>query len=165
MRRIVALVAVGLALVVAWRLWPSDERRIARALERLEGACGKSGPDGPLALLDKTETIIQAFAPGFLVAAEPYEGTITDARRLAGLVHQYRASVDRVVVRDSERSIEVGSRGTAEMSVRFLIDAMRGGSPSRESFRARIFWVEVEGRWKIRELRITERIDRPGLFF
>lgn len=165
MRRLVVVagvLAVAIAVSVWWR---SDERRIGRALDRLERACEKDGPDGALELLSRTATIIDAFAPGLLISAAPYEGSIRDARELAGLVHRYRGTAEQVRISDRERELRVSPGGTAEMSAVFAIDGTRGGSPGRESFRARLFWVEVEGEWKIREVEVIEVLDRGGTIF
>ena len=164
MKRAVALLALGIVVVAGWSWLRSDRPRIERTLARLERACTKEGPESPLALLGRTETILDAFAPGFLVLARPYEGSISDGRELAGAIHRYRALAQRVRVRDAERKLEVSANGTAEMSVVFLVDGDRGGRPGAERFRARLFWVEHEGEWRIREFEIVEVLDRSGLF-
>ena len=164
MKRIIAVVGVLAVAVSGWLWWRSDERRIGRALERLERACEKEGPEGALSLLGRTQTILDAFAPGFRVSARPYEGTLTDARELAGVIHRYRALSDRIRVRDAERRIEVQPNGTAEMSALFAVDGSGDGRKGRESFRAQLYWVEVDGDWKIREVEVVEVVERSGLF-
>lgn len=164
MKRWIAVFAVAGLALAAWLWLTSDRRRIERRLDALVAACEKSGPDSPLSLLGRTQTILESFAAGMLVRADPYGGSFRDARELAGLVHRYRASASRVEIAATDRDLLVRPNGTAELSVVFRIVGDRGG-PGTESFSARIFWVEEEGDWKIRELEVVERLERSGLFF
>lgn len=164
MRRVVALGLLALVGLGTWLWWSSDRRRIERRLEGLLRACEKSGPESPLDLLGRTQTLLDAFAPGMLVRAEPYGGSFRDARELAGLIHRYRATADRVAIAATDRELEIGANGTAEMSVVFRVRGDAGGGPRGESFRARIFWVEDGGAWRIREVEVVERLASSGLF-
>jgi hypothetical protein len=157
-----ALVVVVAVVVLFWQ--GSDRRRIEKALDRLERACEKDGPESALDLLGRNQTIVRSFAPGFLAQAEPYGGTFTSAQELASAVHAYRASARKVRVSDSERHLEIGD-ATAEMGLVFHVSGETGvGGAGGESFRAQLFWVEHEGEWKIRELRVVEVVERGGLF-
>jgi hypothetical protein len=164
-KRLIALGAVALALVAGYLWLRSDQRRIFKALERLESACEKEGPDSPMSLLTRNQAIVGAFAPGFLAVAEPDQGSFTDAQELARAIHVYRASSKRIEVDDSERRLEIGRDGTAEMETLFRVAGESGSGPGVERFRARLFWVEHEGEWKIREFRVVEVVERGGLFF
>jgi len=164
-KRVLALLALVAFGVIAWRLWPSDRRRIERRLDQLVAACEKSEPDTPLRLFSGTQTILDSFAPRFVVKAAPYGGTISDARELNGLIQRYRASARTVAIAVTDRAVEVSSHGTAEMRGVFRIRGDRGAGPDSESFRAQIFWVEEDGDWRIRELEVVEVLDRSGLFF
>lgn len=165
MKRLASALAVLLAALAAGAWWSSDRRQIERRLDALVEACEKAGPDSPLSLLGRTQTILDSFAPGMLVQAAPYGGSFRDARELAGLIHRYRASSSRVEIAVTERDLVVRPNGTAEMSAVFRIAGERGGGPGQESFRARLFWVESDGTWKVREIEIVDRLDRSGLFF
>jgi hypothetical protein len=164
-KRLVAVAGLALVLFATWRWWSSDRRRIERRLEGLVAACEKSGPDSALDLLGKTQTILDAFAPDMLVRADPYGGSFRDARELAGLIHRYRAGSRRVEIAATEREIVVRPNRTAEMSAVFRIAGERGGGPGSERFSARLFWVEDEGVWRIREVEVVERLESSGLFF
>jgi hypothetical protein len=164
-KRLVAVAALAAAVLGAWLWWSSDRRRIERRLDELVAACEKSGPDSAFDLLGKTRTIVDAFAPGMLVRAEPYGGSFRDARELARMIHGYRASSRRVEVAVDDRDLVVRPQGTAEMSAVFHVAGERGGGPGRESFRARLFWVEDGGVWRIREVEVVERLEGSGLFF
>jgi hypothetical protein len=163
--RLIAVLGVLAAAVAAWSWWGSDARRIGRALDRVERACEKDGPDGALELVADSHVLLDAFAPGLLVTARPYEGSIRDARELVGVIQRYRATADRIRISDGERTLDLGPGGTAEMSVVFVVEGDRRGSPGRERFRARLFWVEIEGEWKIREVEVLEVLDRSGSIF
>ena len=166
MKRALGVAAAVIALLAAGYFWlGSEERRIEKALERFEAACEKDGPDSPMSLLSRNQTITGAFAPGFLLVAEPYEGSFTDPQELARAIHVYRASSRRISVDDSERRLDVEDDGTAEMETLFHVSGEVGSGPGSERFRARIFWVKHDGDWKIREFRIVEVVERGGLFF
>jgi hypothetical protein len=97
--------------------------------------------------------------------AEPYGGTFTSAQELASAIHAYRASARTVRIGDSERRLDIGDGGTAEMELVFHVSGETGvGGSGGERFRAQLFWVEHEGDWKIRELRVVEVVERGGLF-
>jgi len=165
MKRLLAVALVVAAAAAAWSWWRSDRRQIERGLDRLERACEKDGPESPLSLMGRASTLLDSFAPGLLVRAAPYAGTISDGRELVGVVERYRATASRIRVTDEERQLEIGSNGTAEMSLTFRVEGVRGGGPGREAFRARLFWVRTDDGWKIREIEVLEVLATSGLFF
>lgn len=165
MRRLLVVAGLVVVAVAAWRWYGGDRARIERRLDRLLRACEKSGPDSPLSMLERGRTLADSFAPGFVVAARPYEGSITDARELAGVVQRYRATARTVRVATSDRHLELGEGGTAEMSAVFSVSGDRGAGPGVERFRARLFWVRERGGWRIREFEIVEVLETSGLFF
>jgi hypothetical protein len=165
MKRLVAFALVVAVAAGAWNWWRSDRRRIERALDRLERACEKDGPESPLSLVGRARTLLDSFAPGLLVRAAPYAGTISDGRELVGLIERYRSTASRVRIADEERRLEVGSNGTAEMGLIVRVDGVRAGGPGREAFRARLFWVRTDDGWKIREIEVLEVLQTTGLFF
>jgi hypothetical protein len=157
---VLALLATGLA----W--WQSDRRRIESRLDRLVRACEKEGPESALALFGRTETILDTLAPEIRVPAGPYAGALSEPREVVSAIHRYRATVERVRVRTSERRLEIArGGGRAEMSALFEVSGERGGRPGRERFRARLFWIEEDGSWRIRELEILEVMERSGRAF
>jgi hypothetical protein len=160
-----AALALLVVVAVAALFWQgSDRRRIEKALDRLERACEKDGPDSAMDLLGRNQTIVRSFAPGFLALAEPYGGTFTSAQELASAIHAYRASARKVRIGDSERRLDIGD-GTAEMELVFHVSGETGvGGSGGERFRAQLFWVEHEGDWKIREFRVVEIVEQGGLF-
>lgn len=165
MKRLLTAAGLLLLMVAAIGWWRSDRRRIERALDRLENACEKDGAESALALLARTETILSSFAPGLYVAARPYEGELTDARAVAGAIHAYRSQAQRIRITDSERRLEIRPNDTAEMTAVFHLDGDSSGSRGRQSFRARMFWIEHDGAWKIREFEIVETLAGGGGFF
>lgn len=165
MRRLLAIALFAAVAVAGWLWWTSDRHRIERALDRLERACEKDGPESPLAMVGRAGTLLEAFAPGLLVRAAPYGGTVSDPRELVALIERYRATASRIRVSDRERRLEIGANGTAEMSLLFQVDGVRSGGPGREGFRARLFWVRTEAGWKIREIEVLEVLESSGLFF
>lgn len=165
MRRLLAAAAV-LALGLATWLWlHNDRRQIERRFDRLLRACEKSAPDSPLSLLERGRILGDSFATGFVVHARPYEGTISEARELAAIVHRYRATARTVRISTGEAEIELAERGTAEMTTVIAVSGDRGAGPGGERFRARFFWVRERGEWRIRELEIVEVLETTGLFF
>ena len=158
--------AIGLgavaALAGAWLWWTGDERRLVRRLAEMERLFEKEAPEDQLESFGRTRQIVGMFAPGFLVLARPYEGSVSDLQQLAAIVQRYRDSSDRISIDDSGRRVAVdAARGTAETSALFAIS---GGSGSgSERFRARIAWVRLDGEWKIQEIEILEVLERGAL--
>ncbi len=168
MKRWIAIGALLAAGVGIWLWWGSDRRRIDRRLARLERVCEKSGSEGEgaLDLIGRGEAILDAFAPGFVVTAHPYEGTLTDGRQLVGAIETYRRRCERVRVHDGEEKLTISDHGTAEMDVLFAVDCRRGGGPSGSGarFRAHLFWVDTDQGWKIRDFEIVKVLEDRGLF-
>jgi hypothetical protein len=161
----VAVGFVALALLVAaWTWWRSDRRQIGQRLERLERACEKQGPSNLIALAGRAETIIDSFAPGFVVSARPYAGTISDPRELVRAIEGYRSQSELVRIHDTDRRLDVRDHGTAEMSAIFVIQGRRRSGPSGGRFRASLFWVKGDDGWKVHDLEIVQVLDNRGLF-
>lgn len=163
MKRIVVALVVIVTVWAAWGWWRSDERRIASRWRGALDAFEKSGPEDPLTAFGKVRDVVALFAPGFAISARPYEGTITDAQQLAGIVHRYRDRASRIAVSDSDREIERFENRTAEMTAVVQVDGDRGG-PGRERFRVRVAWREDDGVWRVQELEIVEVLEDRGLF-
>jgi hypothetical protein len=163
-KRLLAGLAGIVALAALWSWWASDRRRISARLDEVESLFDKSGPEDQLTAFGRTRHIVAAFAPGFVVQARPYEGSISDLQQLAGVVQGYRESSSRIDVHDSGRATTVDSkRGTAETTTVFALAGDRGAGPGTERFRARIAWVELDGEWKIQEFEILEVLERGGM--
>jgi hypothetical protein len=159
--RLIGLVLLVAAVIGIHVWWSSDRRRINARLAELEEMLGKSGAEDQLAAFGRTRHIVEQFAPGFVVSAKPYEGTITDLQQLAAVIMKYRESSGRIAVADSERDLAIDdARGTAETTALFVISGDRGGGPGRERFRARVDWVRIGGEWKIQEFEILEVLER-----
>jgi hypothetical protein len=153
---------VAAVLIAGWVWWSSDARRLGARLAELEAAFEKDGPEDQLASFGKTRRIVELFAPGFLILARPYEGSISDRQQLAAIVQRYRDSARTIDVSSGSRETEVHSeRGTAETTAVFSISGDRGGGgPGGERFRARIAWSRAEGEWRIQEVEILEVLER-----
>ncbi len=158
----VALLAAGAWAGLRW--WSSDARRIGAALDALEEAAEKSGPESDLVRLAKARELLARFAPGFVVFARPYAGTITDRQQLAAVVERYRSTASRVAVSDRDRQLEVRDNGTAELVCVLRVDGLRDVGPGRETFRVRIGWRREGGDWLIQEVEILEVLETSGLF-
>jgi len=165
MKRWLALAAVVLALLALRSWWSSDRRAIERTFIRTLEVCEKRGADDQLAIVERARVLQKAFAPGFVVQAKPYKGTLTDLRQVIGAVEAYRSSARTVTISASDVDVEIGPGDTAEMTATVRAAGDRGGGPGVERFRARVFWVKVEGDWKIREFEVLEVLESTGLFF
>ena len=124
LRRPLALVTVVAVAVGAWMWWTSDRRRLSARIDEMTSLFEKSGPEDQLTAFGRTRQIVGLFAPGFVILARPYEGTLTDRQQLAAVVQRYREGRSTIDVADAERSIEIDSgRGTAETSAVFSLSA------------------------------------------
>jgi hypothetical protein len=166
-RRILLVVAAAaLAAWAAYRLWPSEERRVAARWERAQELLEKNGTESQLDALARVRGLTEMFAPGFAVFAAPYEGTITDRQQLAAIVASYRAGARRIEISDSGRAIEVHSeRETADLTSTVDVVGLRAGGPGRERFRIRVALRKDAGKWWIQELEILEVLETTGLLF
>jgi hypothetical protein len=165
-RRWVVLVLVAAVAAAAFVWWRSDRRRLVARWTEAQELIEKSGPEGQLDAFARVRGVVGLFAPGFVVFARPYEGTISDAQQLAAILHAYRDSAERIEISDSERRIELHpERGTADLEATVDVIGLRGGSPGRERFRVRVAWREDGGVWRIQELEIVEVLETTGFFF
>jgi hypothetical protein len=160
--RALGALAAAAILVGGWLWWSSDARRVGARLAELQAAFEKDGPEDQLTSFGKTRRIVELFAPGFLILARPYEGSISDRQQLAAVVQRYRDSARTIDVASGSRETEVDSaRGTAETTAVFSISGDRGGGGSGgERFRARIAWSRTEGEWRIQQIEILEVLER-----
>jgi len=166
MRRAIALAVLAVGLLGGWLWWSSDRRRIHARFDHAEELLAKSGAESQLDAFARVRGIVALFAPGFVVMARPYEGTITDAQQLAGIVSSYRGTSERISVTDAGRELELRpENATAELTTTVTVDGVRGGGPGRERFRVRVAWRKDEGAWRIQEFEILEVLDTSGLFF
>ena len=157
-----ALAAIFVALAL-W--WTGDRRRIAAQFEALQNALAKNGAEGTLDRISHAKGVAEIFADGFVVLAQPYEGTIEDRQQLMAIVDRYRQSADSISVSDSEVEVALRPNDTADLTA--VVDAigMRPGGPGRERLRIRAAWRKDDGTWRIQELEILEVLDSSGIFF
>lgn len=145
---------LALAALALWRLWPSERRAIERQFDRLLEAMEKSGTEDQLTAFGRARRVSRLFSPGFLVVARPYEGAISDAQQLIGVVAHYRGSVERleIVVQKSDLAID-SRRGTAEQRA-LLLTVSQGGGLGRQSFDFRFAWTKIDGDWLVHEAEL-----------
>ncbi len=162
MQRLVAALVVAVLAITGWAWWSSDRRRLAARLDEIRSWLEKSGPEDQLTSFGNTRRIVEAFAPGFVVLARPYEATITDRQQLAAVVQRYRDGADTIRIGATGREFRVDpTTGTAESSAHFAVSGQ--GLAGGDRFDARIAWVRIDGEWQIREFEITaaEGLDGP----
>lgn len=159
----VAALAVILVALVFW--WTSDRRRILAQFEALQGAIEKHSSEGALDRLAHARDVSQLFADGFVILAQPYEGTIADRQQLMGVVDRYRGSAETIAVSDSEVEVTLRENATADLTAVVEAVGMRPGGPGRERLRLRIAWRKDDGVWRIQELEVLAVLETSGLFF
>ncbi|MEO8195199.1 MAG: nuclear transport factor 2 family protein [Thermoanaerobaculia bacterium] len=166
--RILAVVALAIALAAIVHWWTSDRRRILAQFEALQSAIEKNGPGGSEGTLDRlahARAVSQMFADGFVILAQPYEGTIDSRQQLMAVVDRYRGSAETIAVSASEVEVKLRPNATAELTAEVEAVGLRQGGPGRERLRLRLAWREDEGVWRIQELEVIEVLDSSGLFF
>lgn len=159
--RLVIAVAV---LVAGWWVYGwlfSDSRRIERELEEIRELLSKSGHEAELAAVARAGDVTGRFADPFEVRARDYGGSMTDRRSVAGTIHRYRSSADRIAVIFSDHDLTVdGSRATMEFVAEFQTTLLDGLSGS-ERYRFRIDWREQDGDWRIALVDLLEVVEGP----
>ncbi len=163
--RLVALLALTASLVGLFFWWRSDRRRIVAQFEILQDELEKSGDEGTIDRLGHARGVAEIFVEGFVILAQPYEGTIEDRQQLMAVVDRYRASAERITVSDSEVEVQLRPNATADMTAVVEAVGLRPGGPGRERLRIRIAWREDDGVWRIQELEVLEVLDSSGVFF
>jgi hypothetical protein len=158
--RLAAAAVLLAAAAGAWSWWRSPERRLARRLDALVELLEKEGEEGSLPAAATARAAVDFFAPGFLVRARPYEGTLADPRELTGAVLRFRAAAPRVAIQVADREVEVapGERTGTVVFVATVTLEREGAGPGRESWRVRSLWVQDAGEWRISELELAERL-------
>jgi hypothetical protein len=159
-RRLLAGAALAVLLIVVWSWWRSPERRLYRRLDELMSRLEKDGDESRLASAATARGVLDFFAPGFLVRAAPYEGSLDDPQQLMGAVLRFRDTARQITIATSEREAilqESPPTATLGFVVTVTMDAGRG--PGRERWRVRSLWNEQDGEWKIAELELTERLE------
>ncbi len=114
--RLLAAVALAASLAAAFHWWTSDRRRILAQFEALQSALEKTGSGGAEGTLDRlahARAVSALFADGFVILAQPYEGTIADRQQLMAVVDRYRGSAESIAVSDSEVEVNVRANATA----------------------------------------------------
>ena len=163
--RLPALGARAGILVALALWWTSDRRRILAQFEALQSAIEKHSSEGALDRLSHARDVSQLFADGFVILAQPYEGTIADRQQLMGIVDRYRGSAETIAVSDSEVEVTLRENATADLTAVVEAVGMRPGGPGRERLRLRIAWRKDDGVWRIQELEVLAVLDSSGLFF
>lgn len=163
--RLVALLALAAILAGLFFWWRSDRRRIVAQFETLQDELEKRGEEGTIDRLGHARGVSEIFAEGFVILAQPYEGTIADRQQLMAVVDRYRASAERITVSDSEVDIQLRPNATADMAAVVEAVGLRPGGPGRERLRIRVAWREDDGVWRIQELEVLEVLDSSGLLF
>ena len=156
------MVVVGVVGLLAMVLWlRSDERRIRGRLEELAEQMEKDGPEDQLAAFAVARGVSEAFAPGFVVLATPYQGRIADIQELMSAVMTFRNASPRIEVDIRDVALEVNKeRRTAAMGIEATVTMETGPDErARESYRIRMAWLEDNGTWLIHQLEVVEILE------
>jgi hypothetical protein len=160
------LLVLGLLLAVfvgAIAYWRSDRRRILARLGEAEAAMAKSGEEDQLTSFGKVRDVVELFAPGFLVTAQPYQGSISDRQELAGVIHGYRSGLGRLKLTHGGLTLSVDhARGTAEMGLVVTAAFDRGDGPQQQQFRFRLGWMKDRGTWLVHDCELLEASGQEG---
>jgi hypothetical protein len=117
----------------------------------------KTGEEDQLTSFGKVRDVVGLFAAGFLVTAQPYEGSISDRQELAAVIHGYRSSQARLKLTHGGLSLSIDrARGTAEMGLVVTAVFDRGDGPQQQQFRFRLGWMKDGGKWFVHDCELLE---------
>lgn len=158
--RIVLSLLVLALLGVGYQYCFSDRARLNRRLSELEELLTKEGPEEQIAAAANARAVTEMLAPGFVLVATPYEGTMSDPRQVFSGVLRLRQAGSTVDVDFRHREIEIqsGNRtGVVGFLARVTLDL--GDRTGREGYRVRTVWREEGGAWLLSEAEILEVLE------
>lgn len=149
-----ALILAGLAFYFIWR---GDRRQISRRLDHLEELMSKHGVEEQLVSFGVAREISSLFVDGFMIRADPWEGSLIDRKELTGALMRYRTAAQVIEASVGSRELEIdGDLGLATLLGVSEVVMDFGGREGRERRKVRIEWVREDGDWLIREVELLE---------
>lgn len=160
-RRLLAVLALLVAIPLVWSWWSSDRRRIGRQIDRLEERVEKSGEETAIVGAARARAVTDLFASDFEVRARQLRFRTRDRQELARFVLRHRSSTDAIDLRIVTESLSLApehGRATQVATLEFLT----GGplSSSAERYRVQVNWVIERGSWRIDYIDLLEIVDR-----
>lgn len=162
-RTFILILAAGLAVgAAAWRLRPTDEAKIRRAMGTTVAALEKSSAESAIASIQRAERAVEAFADECAVDIGRTEvPSVASRGELRQMVFQGRAMLSslRIDVRD-ESVVLSPDRTGATHRFTALVTADRRGSEDSAVKELEVRWIRSPDGWRIRSIRPVEAI-RP----
>ncbi|MDX1630556.1 MAG: hypothetical protein R3234_01745 [Thermoanaerobaculia bacterium] len=158
--RIVLALLVLALLGIGFQYFFSDRARLNRRLTELEELLSKEGPEEQIEAATNARAVTRMLAPGFVLVAAPYEGTITDPRQVFSGALRLRQAGSAVDVDFGSREIEIrpgSATGVAGFLARVTIDL--GDRTGREGYRVRTVWTKEDGTWLLAEAEVLEVLE------
>jgi hypothetical protein len=162
LKKIALILAVLIAVVVAWTWWHGDARRIGRRLEVLTEAVEKSPGEGQLAAAFRAEEVGRLFADPFEFRARQFDFETRDRRTLIRAVALYRQRSDRIVSRILDKRLDIDSPGRKATMV-FTVRFAGGWLSGNDAYRFQLNWVEQGSDWKIEYVDLLEIVPATGI--
>ena len=156
MRRVgwvIAVLAFALAAWTAWRLWPSDARRISDTLGRLAADASVPGPEAELERLARVARLSAYLTPDAVLELGENAPTIEGRDAILGLAARARGFEGTAQVRFVDVGVTIDEGGTtarATMTATVTTRDRRSGDPVVDAREVETDWVKVEGTWRIR---------------
>lgn len=147
-------------LLVLWALFggATDEEKIRARLERLEEAVGFTG-DGQnpvFRVAHLNEEFNALFTEHVSVSIPELNGARGGRRALAGLASRATAHLHALDVEFSDVAVAIDRTGSAEVTARAQLDAVRiDGENQRDEREVTFRFVETNGDWLIDAVRAT----------
>ncbi len=148
----VGAVAGALALWAVWGLWPSDARRIARALDALAADVSVTGPETPLERFARAARIGAAFTVDASIDPGGSHPALEGRDAIVGLAAQLRGTEAIGRLRFDDVTVTVdpsGATAVATMTATVTTRNRQSGDEMIDAREVEMQWVKQEGDWRI----------------
>jgi hypothetical protein len=151
-----------LAVYLAIRFWPSDERAIRRQLALIEEAGSKAAAEKPIEALFKARQIAELFSDPCLLTVESVQHAGSYARKqIQDRVVMVRAAYLQAKVSLYDVAIDITAEKTAVVRATVRLRGLRAGEAAvADVHELRAEMRPIDGEWLFTSVEIVQVLER-----
>jgi hypothetical protein len=160
--KILAGVAVLLAVWAVWTFFPSRTRQVKRQFSSFSEWVSKDGPEGNLTLVNEATKADRFFAPQCSWEAHGYDlnGTVTP-QEVSRYYFAGRARFNKLSLKFYDLDIRFPERRTARVKATVRITGiLQDGDSVSETHEVRCTLQKVQGKWLFSQVTVVEVLKR-----